>query len=264
MGKQEIVFAATTGGNNQTIGKAFSKGSGVKVEKVWLKSNYDLGCSVVTYGILRGSGDAIKNAYRNGFDYWYIDHGYFGKSKVASSTGLKGYFRIVNSKKDKDIFRVIHDTDGDFPEDRLKSFNLPFKDWRKNGSKIIVVPPSNAMGPFLGISPQNWVQNIKEKLMKHTDREIVVCQKQKGRSSGLKEHLKTAWALVTDHSNSQVDALVSGIPVITTSDMRTIGSLEQIEDPPMDRSFLKNLAYKQWSREEIESGKAWSDLNDFA
>ena len=70
--------------------------------------------------------------------------------------------------------------------------------------------------------------------------------------------------MVTDHSNSQVDALVSGIPVITTSDMRTIGSLEQIEDPPMDRSFLKNLAYKQWSREEIESGKAWSDLNDFA
>ena len=46
--------------------------------------------------------------------------------------------------------------------------------------------------------------------------------------------------------------------------MRAIGSLEQIEDPPMDRSFLKNLAYKQWSREEIESGKAWSDLNDFA
>tara|TARA_R110002020_G_scaffold3005_8_gene13923 strand:+ start:2148 stop:2942 length:795 start_codon:yes stop_codon:yes gene_type:complete len=264
MDKQNIIFATTTGGNNQTMSKAFAKGSGIKTKEVKASNDYNMGCAVVTYGILRGSGPAIRHAYMEGFDYWYIDHGYFGKSKVANSHGLKGYFRIVNSNKNKDMFRVIHDIDGDFPEDRLKTFNLPFKKWRKNGSKIVVVPPSGAMGPFIGISPQNWVANVKEKLMKYTDREIVVCTKQKGRKSMLQEYLKDAWALVTDHSNSQVDALVSGIPVITTSKMRTIGSLEQIEDPPMDRRFLKNLAYKQWSREEIESGKAWSDLNDFA
>jgi hypothetical protein len=263
MQNENIIFATTTGGNNQTIGKAFSKGSGIKTKEVNAANHYNMGCSVVTYGILRGSGPAIKHAYEQGLDYWYIDHGYFGKSKVANMSGLKGHFRIVNSNRERDMFRVIHDIDGDFPDDRLKSFNLPFKDWRKNGNQIIVVPPSNAMGPFVGISPDAWIKKVTETLDKYTDRDVWICRKRKGRSSGLQEHLKTAWALVTDHSNSQMDALVSGIPVITTSEMRKIGTLEQIESPPMDRSFLKNLAYKQWSREEIESGKAWSDLNDF-
>ncbi len=263
MNDKQIIFATTTGGNNKTIGKAFSKGSGIKTKQVSADNDYNMNCSVVTYGILRGSGEAIKHAYEQGLRYWYIDHGYFGKSKVANSHGLNGNFRIVSSSKDEGMFRVIHDIDGDFPEDRLKSFNLPFKDWRKNGSKIVMVPPSNAMGSFVGVSQQRWIKETYETIRKHTDRETVLCTKQKGRKSMLQEYLKDAWVLVTDHSNSQVDALVSGIPVITTSKMRRIGSLEEIEDPPMDRSFLKNLAYKQWSREEIESGKAWRDLNDF-
>ena len=45
--------------------------------------------------------------------------------------------------------------------------------------------------------------------------------------------------------------------------MRKIGSIKEIENPIMDRGFLKNLAYKQWSRAEMESGKAWRELNDF-
>jgi hypothetical protein len=60
-----------------------------------------------------------------------------------------------------------------------------------------------------------------------------------------------------------VDALVAGVPVITTSPMRKIGSLAEIESPVMDRSFLKNLAYRQWTIKEIESGQAWRELNDF-
>ena len=59
---------------------------------------------------------------------------------------------------------------------------------------------------------------------------------------------------MTDHSNAQTEFLVKGIPVITTSPMRKIGLLKEIEEPPMERDFLKNLAYKQWTIEEIRRG----------
>ena len=56
---------------------------------------------------------------------------------------------------------------------------------------------------------------------------------------------------------------MNGIPVISTSPMRKIGSLADVENPVMNRSFLKNLAYRQWTINEINSGQAWRELNDF-
>ena len=158
---------------------------------------------------------------------------------------------------------IIHDVHGDFPSDRIDNFNLKFKDWRKNGNKIIMVPPSVPMGKFLGVSDEAWVEHTKKEIEKYTDREVVLCQKQKGKKSNLMELMKDAWVLITDHSNCQVDALVNGVPVITTSPMRRIGSLADVENPAMDRSFLNNLAYRQWTINEINSGQAWRELNDF-
>ena len=72
--------------------------------------------------------------------------------------------------------------------------------------------------------------------------------------------LNDAWILITHHSNAQVDALIAGVPVITTCIARQIGKLQDIEKPIYDRSWLKNLAYKQWNLQEIEKGQAWNEL----
>mgnify|MGYP003676313802 FL=1 len=236
--------AVTVAPINQTICRAFAKGCGGKI----VPCNKS-GDRVATYGIKRGSGDSIKRAK----EFWYIDHGYFGK---GSPHRFDGYYRIVYNS-------IIHGTHGDFPSDRLDNFNLKFKDWRKNGNKIIMVPPSVPMGKFLGVSDEAWVEHTKKEIEKYTDREVVLCQKQKGKKSNLMELMKDAWVLITDHSNCQVDALVNGVPVITTSPMRRIGSLADVENPAMDRSFLNNLAYRQWTINEINSGQAWRELNDF-
>ena len=236
--------AVTVAPINQTICRAFAKGCGGKI----VPCNKS-GDRVATYGIKRGSGDSIKRAK----EFWYIDHGYFGK---GTPHRFDGYYRIVYNS-------IIHDTNGDFPSDRLDKFNIKFKDWRKNGSKIVMVPPSIPMGKFVGVPHEEWIDFTKQELEKHTDREIILCQKQKGKKSNLMELLKDAWVLITDHSNCQVDALVNGIPVISTSPMRKIGSLADVENPVMNRSFLKNLAYRQWTINEINSGQAWRELNDF-
>ena len=74
--------------------------------------------------------------------------------------------------------------------------------------------------------------------------------------------LSNAWALVTDHSNAAVDALSEGIPVIFTNSARILGNIEDIENPPMNREFFNNLAYQQWTLEEIRSGEAWDYVGD--
>ena len=236
--------AVTVAPINQTICRAFARGCGGKFVPCQ-KS----GDRIATYGIKRGSAESIKRAR----EFWYIDHGYFGKGTPHK---FDGYYRIVYNS-------IIHDVGGDFPSDRLKNFNLEFKDWRKNGDKIILIPPSIPMGKFLGVPTDKWIEETKQEIKKYSDRKIEVCQKQKGKMSNLKELMKTAWVLVTDHSNAQVDALTQGIPVIATSPMRRIGSVAEIENPVMDRSFLKTLAYRQWTIQEIKSGQAWSELNDF-
>ena len=60
-----------------------------------------------------------------------------------------------------------------------------------------------------------------------------------------------------------VDAAINGIPIICTNNNRRIGSIEEIESPIKDRNFLKNLAYNQWTFEEMRSKKAWQELNEW-
>ena len=55
--------------------------------------------------------------------------------------------------------------------------------------------------------------------------------------------------------------MAQGVPAIFTNPARKLGSIEDVENPPMDREFFKNLAHNQWTLEEIKSGRAWENLN---
>ena len=200
---------------------------------------------VATYGILRGSDRYLKKAN----EYWYIDHGYFGKGNPAR---FNGYYRITQNA-------IIHGGLGDYPWDRFNKLNSGLKEWRKTGSHIVLLPPSVLMGVFLGYDADDWINRTTKKLRKHTDRKIVISKKT---HNPLEKCLQDAWVVVADHSNAQTEALLNGIPVICTNDARKIGSLDQIENPPMERDYLRNLAYQQWNIKEIESGQAWGELKE--
>jgi capsule polysaccharide modification protein KpsS len=141
--------------------------------------------------------------------------------------------------------------------DRINSFNIKLKDWRKTGDHIVVVPPSKYMADYFDM--HSWLRDIVDDIKNYTDRKIVVSIKNE---SPLERVLPNAWALVTDHSNAGIASLIEGIPTIFTNPSRKLGSIEEIENPPMDRSFFKGLAYQQWTLEEIRSGEAWDYLED--
>lgn len=222
---------------NNRICAAFSEGCGGKT--VYPE---EAGSNIATYGILRGTEDVIKQAE----NFWYIDHGYIKRSNPAGT--LNGYFRITKNA-------LWHSGKGNYPTDRLNNI-VPHIKKRTGGKNIILAPPSKYMRAFLGL--HDWEEKTIEEIKKYSDRPILISTKQQ---NPMNEVMKDAWAVVTDHSNSAIDALIQGVPIIMTNPARTYGKIENIESLDFDPiPLLSALSYNQWTLDEMRSGKAWREL----
>jgi len=83
----------------------------------------------------------------------------------------------------------------------------------------------------------------------------------------LEEALAGARTCVTINSNSGVDAILAGTPVINLNKGSMVWNIAQhdydlIDKPPHPNRerWKNNIAYTQWSPEEIENGEAWKHL----
>lgn len=83
----------------------------------------------------------------------------------------------------------------------------------------------------------------------------------------LSKAIEGAWCVLTINSNTSVDAVLAGKPCITLhrgSMARevTAHGVAKIELPftPDRTQWAYNLAYTQWSPQEIENGEAWNHL----
>jgi hypothetical protein len=81
------------------------------------------------------------------------------------------------------------------------------------------------------------------------------------------ETLQSAWAWVTHHSNSAIDALVAGVPVHCATGAAAAFSvpMDQIANPPLlegREQFLADVAWLQWTLDEMRSGKAWAHIKE--
>jgi len=239
----------------EVIGNAFAQGCGAKVEK---NPKSAAGKFICTLGVMYGTAKYLKEAK----DFLYIDHGYLGKGSPAL---FNGYYRIVYNS----ILHDIKNIRRDHSWEKFEKFNRPLQPWKKHGSHIIIAPPTTLphknniapMSKFLGLNPDQWLKDTIAEIKKYSDRKIIICTK--CGSIKLQDVLPNAWTLVTDHSNAQVDALIAGIPVITTSPMRKIGTIrDNIESPIYERDFLKDLVHYQWTVSEMKSGQAWKEINE--
>jgi hypothetical protein len=83
----------------------------------------------------------------------------------------------------------------------------------------------------------------------------------------LERTLSSAWALVTHHSNCALDALLAGVPTYCETGAGAAFSfdLDRMLDPPLPEGreqFLADVAWLNWSLDEMRSGEAWSHLKD--
>ncbi len=230
------------------------------VEKIKLFEPQADGNNFVAWGVLRGQQEVLRRAK----NFWYIDNGYYLRSHVLDASCL-GFYRVqFNRMYGKPIGNKPWDRFWKFAEmsklpraDRAPKQFVGLKDWRSLRKDFIyLAPPSKYMAPV--INRQTWTEDTIEELKKYTDRPIVVGSKDKK----LDFEDDCPWCVVTCISNLQVECMMQGCPVITT-DFTNIGSLADIENPPMGvRQILADLAYQQWTLKQFRSGQAWEELNE--
>lgn len=220
--------------------EAFKKGCGGRI------------VTQTTMGIWAGYGspslhDGLMKNIKAGFDFYYGDHAYFGRGV---------FFRVT-----KNAFQ--HSGKGAGDMERLKPFYEAEKPWRKGGKHILLCTQTHSYYERLGIP--EWVQNTIRRIKKHTDRPIIV--REKFTHTPFMEDLKNAHCLVCHSSNTAVEALMEGVPVITTGDCAAsvmgLSDPVNIEHPyyPDGRmEWAAALAANQWTLEEIAAGQCWNQI----
>jgi hypothetical protein len=246
---------------------AYPESKFVAKNRFWTETEDIIKDPVLIRGI--SSGKIAKFVQEHGQDYYFIETGYLGNYRCDNNlTGRKVYHRIVKNA-------MQHSTIMDVPDDRWQQLvkfnpNLEYKGWKKSGSKILVVLPTEKPFQFYGHNREKWIQKVEKTIKKHSDREIVWRQKA-SRGERTNDTIYDAldndiYALVTYNSIATVEAIQYGIPAFglapTAADPVCSNVLAQIENPVMPSEdivykWLCSIAYSQFSLDEIITGQAW-------
>lgn len=188
-----------------------------------------------------GSWEGLMRARAAKEDFFYGDHGYFGRGV---------YYRVT-----KNAFQ--HDGRGTPDLARLRPFYERAAPWKK-GKRIIVCPQSE--GHHARFMAADWLSDTLEKLKAVTDRPIKVRMNKHG-PRPLEADLDDAWCVVTHSSASAIHGLMHGVPAICTADCAA--SRMALADPfnveypfyPDGRvEWASVLAANQWTLEELKRG----------
>lgn len=190
-----------------------------------------------------------------------VENGYYGQD----SEGRQHYAIAADG----------HNGSGRWPEpqhDRLSALNIEFKPWRTQGDHILICGGRGIGSPETA-QPAGWDTVIYNQIKKISKRPIIIRPHPGNHVARipLADDLKDCWAMVTWSSNCATEALIAGIPVhycgpfIATAGAATRG-IESINNPPLgDRlSPFQQLAWQQWTVEEITSGEPFERLRNAA
>lgn len=198
-----------------------------------------------------------------GRDFFYIDTGYFGNGKK------KIYHRIT--KNDVQNFGPIIER----PGDRLAATGINLRKVRRDGSKILLAPPSQKLLNLYNINLETWMEQTISEIKKHTDREIVIRLKQSRSTRVNDDTMEMAlsndiYCLITYSSIAAGEAILLGKPAITLGPnaaaalcSQTIAEIEDIKVPCVQEvdSWARHIAYCQFTEAEMRNGTAWRILN---
>jgi len=256
--------------------KCWANGAEAKYIKDWKQlRNYPTDIPVAFRGM---TGRKIVNeCKRQGRDFYYVDTGYFGNSEKR-----KKWHRVV--KNDMQHSNVRFDLPPDrwakIQESQAKQFRVQYEGWRKAPYRraILVVTPSEKPCKYYGITRDQWVTETLEELRKHTDRPIIIRDKQLRRDrvgqNGLFSQLEedNIFAVVTYNSIAATEAIMWGIPAFTgapgAADMWCEKDLSKIETPKYDdpnqvKKWLNWLGYCQYTTEEMTNGRALGLIKEY-
>lgn len=225
--------------------------------------------------VVRGvtSKREIEECVKNNRDYYYIDTGYVGNfPSTGNPTGKKIWHRIVKND-------LQHSTIKDAPPDRWHSLvkqdpRLCWRDWKSYNQKILLVLPNPKACRFYNIDCDKWVNETTELIKTYSDLpiEIRVKGSRSERNHGYSIYDafdSGVYATVSFNSIASLESVLYGIPAFVSvpcaASPLASNDLSMLKNPykPTLNTILAqcyNLAYGQFTHEEILNGTAWTIL----
>ena len=223
------------------------------------------------WGCLRGSDLVLKHCLKTGHEFYYADNCYYGR---------KDLFRITRNGLQNTQFV-------DRPPDRLRLNPVKITGWRRSGTSIVLLPPTESFAHLF--NKHDWVADTVKTLRQYTDRPIRVRYKPMetkiswtngymtnagttARSDAskltLEQDLADAWAVVAFQSSAVWLAIAMGIPafVDTMNAASVLGNIDlsKIESPIYNdqEQYFRHINYCHFTLEEIASGFAWRTIQE--
>lgn len=203
-----------------------------------------------------------------GKDYLIMERGYFNDRFAWTSIGWNG----LNGEADFNNHNM--------PWDRWNAIGAKLGLWKDGGEYVLVTGQVPGDMSVQGMNLNRQYADIAEKIRKHTDLPIVFkphplrpemagpegCRVFRG---SMDDALKRAALCVTINSNSAVDAVLAGVPTITLDKKSMAWDVtshtidgKNVKSPykPQRYQWAANLAYTQWTLDEMREGLPWEHL----
>lgn len=186
--------------------------------------------------------------------YLFFDMGYWGR-------GREGNYRLaINDWCPSWKMRR------DMPIDRLNRSGKCVESLGQRGKNIIVCGMSKKAAGTHGLVHDQWELGVVEEFRRAG---YPVVWRPKGSLPPIDQALDGARALVAYHSNCTVDALFAGVPFHCLSGVGRLmahpmkGLITASARSYYDRvKFLADVAYCQWTPDEMRSGEVWDYAKD--
>jgi len=205
----------------------------------------------------------IKQCWADKRPFRYMDSGYLGnRPGFKNPHGWKVWHRIVPNN-------LQHDAVIPRPSDRWNRLGLEVAN-RRGGSQILIVAPDEKPCKFYDIELDAWLAETTATIKQHTDRPIVVRERNRSRTdrktNRVEKALDDVHAVVTFNSIAGTEAILAGVPVFAmapSNAARPVSNtdLTKIDNPWWpDRdqilAWAYHLAYAQFHIDEFKNGRA--------
>lgn len=195
-----------------------------------------------------------------------MEQGYFSNRLQNLSVGIGGLNGRANFGNQ------------DSPSDRWEKHGVSMQDWKEDGDYYLIMGQVDGDMSIDGVNIHTWYRTIADEIEQKTDVPVYFRPHPLSRNSSgliqmldgeLESALSDAKGVITYNSNSAVDAALAGIPVLAHDQgsmawdiaAHSIDELINFEYPDREQ-WAYNLAYAQWTQNELIDGTAWSHISN--
>lgn len=216
----------------------------------------------------------IEACVAEGRDYYYIDTGYLGNfPSIGNTSGKKVWHRVVKNNLQHSEIRKM-------PSDRWEYLvkqdpRLAWPGWKNHNKKILLVLPNPKATKFFNVDYDEWVESTTNQIKKYSNLPIEVRVKgsRVDRNHGYSIYDafdSGVYATVAFNSIAALESVLYGIPAFVSvpcaATPLTLTDLSQLSTPfrpslDVINQQCHNLAYGQFTGEELANGTAWKLLN---